>query len=321
MPTTLSIDITRLEKLRERGDKLQARCPACAAEGGDRSGEHLFANLESGAWGCAARPGDREHRQVIWAMVGIRGERAPEGRESRDVRRRARAEAEERSKLTQAASTNRRAIVERWAWDEYALWENSPQRIDQPLVQFDARHFLSSLFPMDASIWTGEVHHSGTAHADRWRTVSDWQHQPERKVGPMVTPAVWKPGTTTRTSANVLAAPFVVLDFDGFDGTKPAPDEIDEHLDAARAITRWLREGLGWRLAAIVHTGHKSLHCWFNHPGPAAIASLRSTAAALGIDAGLIGHPEHPARLPGQHHRKTGQRSRVTWLQLPTTSK
>jgi hypothetical protein len=37
-------------------------------------------------------------------------------------------------------------------------------------------------------------------------------------------------------------------------------------------------------------------------------------AAALGIDAGLVGRPEHACRLPGQRHEKTGNMSRVLWL-------
>jgi hypothetical protein len=47
---------------------------------------------------------------------------------------------------------------------------------------------------------------------------------------------------------------------------------------------------------------------------PAVLQSLRNTATALGIDAGLIGRPEHPCRLPGQCHEKTGGLSRVLWL-------
>ncbi len=37
----MSLDVTRLEKVRSRGGKLIARCPVCAREGRDRGGEHL----------------------------------------------------------------------------------------------------------------------------------------------------------------------------------------------------------------------------------------------------------------------------------------
>lgn len=82
-------------------------------------------------------------------------------------------------------------------------------------------------------------------------------------------------------------------------------------------MVRWIREGLQWQLAGIVWTGSKSIHACFHTPAPAVLASLRDTAPALGIDAGLIGRPEHPCRLPGQRHTKTGGMSCVLWLQQP----
>jgi hypothetical protein len=319
MTTTLSIDISRLEKLRQRGDKLQARCPSCATDGSDRRGDHFFANLTTGAWACAARPGDAEHRKAIFALVGIRGERPPDRPDLREVRRREREEAEARAKLAEAARANRRAIVEKWRWDEVDVWESSPQRIDCPLVASDPRWFLQSLFPLDAIVWAGDLFHSGTTHASHWRTVREWQDAAVKDVGPMVAPCTWPTGTTSRTADGVLASPFVTLDFDGFDNAKPTTaKEIEEHIAASLAIIRWLREGLGWKLAACVHTGNKSIHAWFRNPGPAALKSLRETAEALGVDGGLIGRPEHPCRLPGMFHKKTGNRSRVMWLQLPT---
>jgi hypothetical protein len=134
----------------------------------------------------------------------------------------------------------------------------------------------------------------------------------------MTTPAVWKPGTVSRIGENVQSSPYVVCDFDGFDDRKPeTKDEINRHFHDSLALIRWLREGLRWELAAMVWTGSKSIHAWFRTPPPAAIQSLRNTAAALGIDAGLVGHPEHPCRLPGQIHAKTGRVSQVLWLQNP----
>jgi len=141
-------------------------------------------------------------------------------------------------------------------------------------------------------------------------------------VGPMTTPCTWPPGTVSRTGQNVLSSPFVVLDFDGFDGHKPAtPAEIEAHVLASLALVRWLRDGQHWRLAALVHTGGKSVHAWFHSPPTAVVQSLKAPADALGIDQTLIGHPAHPCRLPGQRHEKTANLSRVLWLQLPTKPK
>lgn len=150
----------------------------------------------------------------------------------------------------------------------------------------------------------------------RWKSVADWQREPAQSIGPMVAPAIWKPGTSSRCGDMVELAAFTVLDFDGFDGSKPeTPGEITEHLRAFIALVRCLREALEWKLAALLFTGSKSLHAWFHTPSAAAIQSLKDTATVLGLDAGLIGRPEHPCRLPGWTHPKTGEMSHLIWLQ------
>ena len=134
----------------------------------------------------------------------------------------------------------------------------------------------------------------------------------------MVSPAIWKLGTVSRIGANVASCPYVVLDFDGFDGIAPkTPSEIKAHVAASLALIRWLREGLHWELAAMIWTGSKSIHAWFHSPPQDVLKSLKDTASQLGMDAGLIDHPEHPCRLPGQYHAKTGKCSKVIWLQNP----
>lgn len=321
MSTTLSIDTTRIEKARKTDTTITGRCPACAASGGDRRGVHFFLNLTDGKFGCSAHQGDSEHRREIFRLVGIKGERQTDharDRQLRESQRRARQEAEARQRLVQTAKAKREEIVERWRWDKADLWESSPQRIDQPLVESDPRWLIQSLFAPGDVVWTGEVFQSGSRHAARWRTAVEWMRAPEDEAGPMIAPAIWKPGTSNRTSENVLSAPFTVLDFDEIDGRKPeTPAEIAAHVAASLAIVRWLREGMRWKLAAIVWTGSKSIHGWFRNPGPAALQSLRDAAGPLGIDAGLIGRGEHPCRLPGQRHSKTGNLSRCLWLQAP----
>lgn len=317
------LDTTRLQKTRRVGSKITARCPACAATGADKSGTHLFINQGTGQFGCAAYPGDAEHRREIFRLVGIKGERRPDPERDRRWRQERDEElrkAEARSSLIEKAKSRRAAIIARHRWEPYDVWESSPQRIDCPLVESDPRHFLDSLFPQDAVVWTGETHQSGQdgRHADRWRTIADWQNAPKSCVGPMVSPSTWMPGATSRAADQVAGAPYAILDFDGLDGVAPKTEaEIQNHVLDSLAIIRWLREGLGWQLATIVWTGNKSLHAWFNTPPTKVLQSLRAIASEFGLDAGLIGRPEHPCRLPGQRHAKTGNLSRTIWLQAP----
>jgi hypothetical protein len=312
------IDITRLERVRRTGTKIIARCPACQAAGNDRAGEHL-AILPSGKFACAAFPGDGEHRREIFALVGIVSERKPDterDRRWRMARDEEKRQATAKSKLVETAKSTRDLIIARHRWNAADAWHDSPQTIDEPLVELDPRHFISSLFVQDAVIWTGEVFHSGTRHADHWRTAASWEEA--SSVGPMISPAIWKPGTISRSGDEVLSSPYVVLDFDGLDGISPTTSaEIHRHVSDSMALVRWIREGLQWKLAAIVWTGSKSIHAWFENPGNAALQSLRDAASVLGVDAGLVGRPEHPCRLPGHPHAKTGKPSRVLWLQNP----
>ena len=69
----MSLDLAKLEQKRERGGKLEARCPACAENGADVTGNHLFI-LDSGLgkWGCVVNTGDagKEHRRRIAQLAG-----------------------------------------------------------------------------------------------------------------------------------------------------------------------------------------------------------------------------------------------------------
>lgn len=71
----MGLDISKLDNVKRRGNAIIARCPACADEGNDKKGEHLFINNE-GKFGCVVYPGElgRYHRKQIFNLVGLRGE-------------------------------------------------------------------------------------------------------------------------------------------------------------------------------------------------------------------------------------------------------
>ena len=68
----MSLDVAKLEKVRElAGGLVQARCPACAEGGHDRTGEHLRI-YPDGRFGCCVHAKDGAHRKRIFALVGVR---------------------------------------------------------------------------------------------------------------------------------------------------------------------------------------------------------------------------------------------------------
>jgi hypothetical protein len=67
----MPIDISKLENVKKGIDgKIVSRCPACAEHGKDTTGNHLVM-YPDGKYGCVAYPGDRDHRQAIFALCGV----------------------------------------------------------------------------------------------------------------------------------------------------------------------------------------------------------------------------------------------------------
>lgn len=69
----MALDISKLEKVKHRGASTIAKCPACAENGRDKKGDHLFINNE-GRFGCVLYPRDegRLHRKRIFELVGLK---------------------------------------------------------------------------------------------------------------------------------------------------------------------------------------------------------------------------------------------------------
>lgn len=66
----MSLARERLENVSDRADgAYTARCPACAAEGHDRSGEHLIV-YPSAAYDCIKYSRDAAHRRAIYRLAG-----------------------------------------------------------------------------------------------------------------------------------------------------------------------------------------------------------------------------------------------------------
>ena len=68
------IDINKLEKVKHLSDgRVIARCPACAEDGSDKSGNHFFMS-QDGRFGCCIYSGREgaDHRKRIFALVGIK---------------------------------------------------------------------------------------------------------------------------------------------------------------------------------------------------------------------------------------------------------
>ena len=65
----MKLDVTKLKKVRHRGDRIIAACPACQEAGRDTDADNLVI-FPDGRFACAANQGDLEHSRRILALAG-----------------------------------------------------------------------------------------------------------------------------------------------------------------------------------------------------------------------------------------------------------
>jgi hypothetical protein len=111
---------------------------------------------------------------------------------------------------------------------------------------------------------------------------------------------MFRPGSTSRSNANVECRQFLVVESDVL------------HRDEVGAVFLFLQRRLGHPLRCIVDTGGKSLHGWFEAPPEGTLlARLKAGLTGLGCDPKMF-NPSQPARLPGA--LRDGKEQKLIWL-------
>lgn len=319
----MSINIELLDRVIIRGHKLVSACPACREGGADRTGTHFFLDTITGKFGCCAHPGDSEHRRRIVALVGSREERPiwTPAQPREYAQRKAREDAGQRQAQANSAraAASLAGIVAGYAWDEHDMWDASLVILEAPAPD-DWKQFLR-LWPATGLIWIGSIYDTGgEEHHAHFRTKEEWLKL-DTPPGYRIAPATFHHGPS-RTLDAVDATPFMVVDIDsaiGFKASKPA--DIAANQAAGRALLRWMVEKCGLHLLAVIGTGGKGLHAYFQRPPDDQIRDWQSIAESLGIDKGILTAHAAPLRLPGCLHEKTALPARLLFLDLnqPTT--
>lgn len=218
------------------------------------------------------------------------------------------------SDLRRRAKELKEEIIARYAWDPVDIWEESPTRFDHPVNEEESRIFLATLFEPDDVVWVGDIYDSNRPGSERhFRTLEELLAA-DQLLGPRTCTATFRAGEHCRRNDRTLSVPYIVIEADNAIGRTPVTaKEKDLNRAANAALIRWCREGLGMDLAAIVDTGHKSLHGWFKRPSRQCIEELTEIAPVLGMDT-LLAMPTQPVRLPGFIHEKSQRKSRLLWL-------
>lgn len=232
------------------------------------------------------------------------GEMARAYRPSLDQVKARQARESREAQLRQQARETLASIVEQ-PWNPADMAESSPIRLNET-PEDDWRLLLENLYEPSDVIWCGAVTDSCTddatperkaACARHFRTVAEWLQESEAP-GQFTCPSTFAEGAHSRSNANVLATPYLVVESDTL--SKP---EIG-------AVFRWLGNYLNLR--AIVDTAGKSLHGWFERPDAQQEARLRVTLPEMGCDPALF-KLSQPCRLPGAMRGE--RRQQLVYLQ------
>ena len=195
------------------------------------------------------------------------------------------------------------------------FWELSPVRLlDDPANDW---RLLLRLFKPGDLVWIGGKFDSCGNDAPQskkescrrhFRTAAEWQK--EREAPEQFTcPSVFRPGTHSRCNEAVIQRRFLVIESDVLP------------KDEMASVINWCRQFM--RLRAIVDTGRRSLHGWFDAPPPEVEAELRIILPNLGrgaedqptLDPALFKLAQ-PCRLPGAWREPGKVRQALLYLDL-----
>jgi hypothetical protein len=190
------------------------------------------------------------------------------------------------------AESNKSRYLTHYNWDPADMYEESPVKLDDPAQ--DYHRFLTLWQPSDL-IWIGDVKDSGR-HPQNFRRADEWMGLPS-PVGNYTTGAVFVPGSVSRANENVDTRVYLVVESDTL--TKPQMG----------AVFQAMRDLFKMRMYAVVDTGGKSLHGWFeNPPKKEWMEQLKAFLVPLGCDPATF-KPSQPVRIPGAKRNDTTYQS------------
>ena len=151
-------------------------------------------------------------------------------------------------------------------------------------------------------IWIGNELDSGRPmHATHFRTLSEWKKAPPPPNWSFTTGAAFLPGSFSRSHANIKALRCLILESDALPPCETA------------AVARWVEVNFSLPLLALVHSGNKSLHCYYPHPGPEWIVKYRPTLVEVGFDFRSL-KAAQPMRLANQRRANNGAVQQLLFL-------
>lgn len=150
------------------------------------------------------------------------------------------------------------------------------------------------LFEKDEVLWMGNIT-DGNKKAS-FRTTMDWYNQNCAPAN-FICPNTFKFGSESRSNVNIETKKYLVLE----------SDVLSKGQMACLAL--WLNTHINLR--AIVDSGGKSLHAWFQYPDEKALEVLKVILPEMGCDKKVF-TPSQPVRLAGAD--RNGKIQKLLWF-------
>ena len=219
----------------------------------------------------------------------------------------------ERRKFLNKLMRDKKAILPEVLRDFH--WEIDEMRDDfmakVPLAQ-QRILFLDAMFEPEDIIWIGQVWETGQRekrgkrvnYQFKFKPCEQWLCEGIPGRSEFVSHCTFQPGTNSRCNDSVAERKFMVVESDVIP------------VEQIGAIFNYLSQHQNLNLRAIVTTGGKSIHGWFDRPTCASDDTMEEWAAVLeglSCDPSTL-RPSQPVRLPGTTRRDTGRPQELLWL-------
>lgn len=179
------------------------------------------------------------------------------------------------------AGMKKENIFNDYEWSPADMWEESPERL-MGCPKNDSKLFLN-LFDDDEVLWNGDVSDSGKPiNRFNFKKVSDWRNSEIK--GNFTCPALFQEGSYSRCDESVVKRKYLVVESDKLNQEKIC------------AVFKFCSQFM--KLRAVVYTGGKSLHGWFDFPSETVFQVLEQILPSIGCDRSLF-KISQPVRMPG----------------------
>lgn len=174
----------------------------------------------------------------------------------------------------------------------------------RPLAEIKLKpiEFLRVLFSLEDVVWIGRTCDSGKErHAKHFRTIGEWLVKPPPAYWPYTTGCTFQSGAISRCVKNVIRRMYLILE----------SDELS--AEDTRAMFAWVEETLGLKLRAIIFSGNKSLHGWFDAPDSGWLIDFEPILVAAGFCPGSMNLAQ-PVRLANARREETLVKQKLLWM-------